>query len=65
MCVKLLSGAVPGAERHHVPSYEVYDNYLRGKDGAEYWGYDSHGRRLSEYVPARKQPVAGRKLTIQ
>jgi penicillin-binding protein 2 len=32
---------------------------LRGKDGAEYWEYDSHGRRLSEYVPARKQPVAG------
>ncbi len=37
----------------------MYDNYLRGKDGAEYWEYDSHGRRLSEYVPARKQPVAG------
>lgn len=32
---------------------------LRGKDGAEYWEYDSHGRRLSEYAPARKQPVAG------
>jgi penicillin-binding protein 2 len=37
----------------------MYDNYLRGKDGAEYWEYDSHGRRLSEYAPARKQPVAG------
>ena len=37
----------------------MYDNYLRGKDGAEYWEYDSHGRRLSEYVPARKQAVAG------
>ena len=32
---------------------------LRGKDGAEYWEYDSHGRRLSEYVPARRQPVPG------
>lgn len=37
----------------------MYDNYLRGKDGAEYWEYDSHGRRLSEYVPARREPVAG------
>jgi penicillin-binding protein 2 len=37
----------------------MYDNYLRGKDGAEYWEYDSHGRRLSEFVPARKQAVAG------
>src|SRR5438552_759593 len=37
----------------------MYDNYLRGKDGAEYWEYDSHGRRLSEYVPARKQAIGG------
>ncbi|MEO6487390.1 MAG: penicillin-binding protein 2, partial [Thermoanaerobaculia bacterium] len=37
----------------------MYDNYLRGKDGAEYWEYDSHGRRLSEYVPARKLPIGG------
>jgi len=37
----------------------MYDNYLRGKDGAEYWEYDSHGRRLSEYVPLRKNAVAG------
>jgi penicillin-binding protein 2 len=37
----------------------MYDNYLRGKDGAEYWEYDSHGRRLSEYAPARKEAVAG------
>lgn len=37
----------------------MYDNYLRGKDGAEYWEYDSHGRRLTEYVPARKAAVAG------
>jgi penicillin-binding protein 2 len=32
---------------------------LRGIDGAEYWEYDSHGRRLSEYVAARRQPVSG------
>ena len=37
----------------------MYDSFLRGKDGAEYWEYDSHGRRLSEYVPARKQAAAG------
>ena len=37
----------------------MYDTYLRGKDGAEYWEYDSHGRRLSEYVPARKVAAAG------
>src|SRR5438270_3180104 len=32
---------------------------LRGRDGAQYWEYDSHGRRLAEYRPARKDPVAG------
>lgn len=37
----------------------MYDNYLRGRDGAQYWEYDSHGRRLAEYRPARKDPVAG------
>ncbi|HEX7807473.1 MAG TPA: penicillin-binding transpeptidase domain-containing protein, partial [Thermoanaerobaculia bacterium] len=37
----------------------MYDQYLRGKGGAEYWEYDADGRRLSEYVPARKQPVPG------
>jgi penicillin-binding protein 2 len=37
----------------------MYDAYLRGVDGAEYWEYDADGRRLSEYVPARKIPVPG------
>lgn len=37
----------------------MYDSYLRGKDGAEYWEYDSHGRRLSEYTPARKPAISG------
>jgi penicillin-binding protein 2 len=37
----------------------MYDQYLRGKDGERYWEYDSHGRRLAEYRPARKNPVAG------
>ncbi|HVE72981.1 MAG TPA: penicillin-binding protein 2 [Thermoanaerobaculia bacterium] len=37
----------------------MYDQYLRGRGGAEYWEYDADGRRLSEYSPARKQPVPG------
>jgi penicillin-binding protein 2 len=37
----------------------MYDQYLRGRGGAEYWEYDADGRRLSEYAPARKQPVPG------
>jgi len=37
----------------------VYDEYLRGHDGAQYWEYDSHGRRLAEFRPARKEPAAG------
>src|SRR3954471_7581957 len=37
----------------------MYDEYLRGRDGAQYWEYDSHGRRLAEYRPARKEPIAG------
>jgi penicillin-binding protein 2 len=37
----------------------MYDSYLRGRSGAEYWEYDADGRRLSEYVPARKTPVPG------
>ncbi|HVR41055.1 MAG TPA: penicillin-binding protein 2 [Thermoanaerobaculia bacterium] len=37
----------------------MYDQYLRGRNGGEYWEYDADGRRLSEYAPARKQPVPG------
>jgi penicillin-binding protein 2 len=37
----------------------MYDQYLRGRSGAEYWEYDADGRRLSEYAPARKTPVPG------
>jgi penicillin-binding protein 2 len=37
----------------------MYDQYLRGLDGAQYWEYDSHGRRLAEYRPARKEPRSG------
>ena len=37
----------------------MYDQYLRGRDGAEFWEYDADGRRLSEYAPARQHPVPG------
>src|SRR5438128_3007006 len=37
----------------------MYDEYLRGKDGTQYWEYDSHGRRLAEVRTARQDPVAG------
>ena len=37
----------------------MYDEYLRGRDGAQFWEYDSHGRRLAEVVTARQAPVAG------
>ena len=37
----------------------MYDQYLRGRDGAQYWEYDAGGRRLSEYTAARKEPISG------
>jgi penicillin-binding protein 2 len=37
----------------------IYDQYLRGKDGTQYWEYDSHGRRLAEVPALREEPVAG------
>ncbi|MGH9199107.1 MAG: penicillin-binding transpeptidase domain-containing protein, partial [Acidimicrobiia bacterium] len=42
----------------------VYDSFLRGKDGARYWVVDSHGRQLSEYEPAQREPEAGRNLYL-
>src|SRR3954468_13345002 len=37
----------------------MYDKWLRGRDGAQYWEYDSHGRRLEEMPGARKDAVPG------
>ncbi|HEY4641048.1 MAG TPA: penicillin-binding protein 2 [Thermoanaerobaculia bacterium] len=37
----------------------MYDKWLRGRDGAQYWEYDSHGRRLEEVTSARKEAVSG------
>jgi penicillin-binding protein 2 len=37
----------------------VYDQYLRGKDGGQFWEFDSHGRRLGEVRAARKNAAAG------
>jgi len=42
----------------------MYDNYLRGKDGVQYWEYDSRGRRLVEYRPSRQEAVAGDNVVL-
>lgn len=42
----------------------VYDHFLRGRDGARYWVVDSHGRQLSEYEAAAREPVAGRNIRL-
>ncbi len=44
----------------------VYDKFLRGIDGARFEVVDTHGRTLSEYPAARRDPIPGRnvKLTI-
>ena len=42
----------------------TYDDYLRGKDGMQFWEYDSHGRRLAEVAAARQEPVAGNNVYL-
>ena len=42
----------------------MYDEYLRGKDGTQFWEYDSHGRRLAEVKSARQDPVAGNNVYL-
>src|SRR5207247_1300496 len=42
----------------------MYDEYLRGRDGAQYWEYDSHGRRLAEVRSARVDPIAGNNVYL-
>lgn len=42
----------------------VYDDFLRGIDGTLYEVVDTHGRSLSEYEPARREPVAGRNIRL-
>src|SRR5438128_744906 len=42
----------------------MYDEYLRGKDGTQFWEYDSHGRRLAEVRTARQEPVAGNNVYL-
>src|SRR6476661_5321982 len=37
----------------------MYDEYLRGQDGTQFWEYDSRGRRLGEVRSARRDPVDG------
>jgi penicillin-binding protein 2 len=42
----------------------VYDNLLRGADGARYMVVDSHGRPVEELGSARKDPVAGHNVYL-
>jgi penicillin-binding protein 2 len=42
----------------------VYDNVLRGTDGARYTVVDSHGRPVEEYTTARKDPVPGHNVYL-
>ncbi|MEO8216335.1 MAG: penicillin-binding protein 2 [Acidobacteriota bacterium] len=42
----------------------VYDSYLRGRDGARYMVVDSHGKEISEYLPARREPVPGQNVYL-
>src|SRR2546430_2291761 len=42
----------------------MYDEYLRGKDGTQFWEYDSHGRRLAEVKSARQEPLAGNNVYL-
>jgi penicillin-binding protein 2 len=42
----------------------MYDEYLRGHDGTQFWEYDSHGRRLAEVHSARQDPLAGNNVDL-
>ena len=42
----------------------VYDEFLRGRDGARYMVVDSHGKELSEYTAARREPVPGQNVSL-
>ena len=42
----------------------MYDEYLRGHDGTQFWEYDSHGRRLAEVRTARQEPLAGNNVYL-
>jgi len=42
----------------------VYDDFLRGRDGAQFTVVDSHGRTLDEYLPSRREPVPGKNVYL-
>ncbi|HUP63886.1 MAG TPA: penicillin-binding protein 2 [Thermoanaerobaculia bacterium] len=42
----------------------VYDKFLRGVDGTRYEVVDTHGRSLTEYPGARKEPIPGRNVYL-
>jgi penicillin-binding protein 2 len=42
----------------------MYDGFLRGVDGTRYEVVDTHGRTLSDYPGARKEPVPGKNIYL-
>ena len=42
----------------------VYDKFLRGVDGTRFEVVDTHGRTLSEYPGARREPIPGRNVML-
>ncbi|HSN68556.1 MAG TPA: hypothetical protein VLV48_04890, partial [Thermoanaerobaculia bacterium] len=42
----------------------VYDKFLRGVDGTRFEVVDTHGRTLSEYPGARREPIPGRNVVL-
>ncbi len=42
----------------------VYDRLLRGVDGTRFEVVDTHGRTLSEYGAARKEPIPGKNVML-
>lgn len=42
----------------------IYDDFLRGIDGARYMVVDSRGRTLSEYTASRKEPISGSNIWL-
>jgi penicillin-binding protein 2 len=42
----------------------MYDDYLRGRDGARYMVVNTHGRMLQEYPGANREPVAGQDIYL-
>jgi penicillin-binding protein 2 len=42
----------------------VYDKFLRGVDGTRFEVVDTHGRTLSDYPAARREPIPGKNVML-